>query len=400
MGEKRVSGCESPVCVPCGDGEYMPEYNPKTSCIVKTYCDPTTEQKDTECEACPKNYYSNITSAKEPCIPWTSCAPGFVVKIEGTATSDVVCGPGERDERVAMAVWITVGVLAVLVAVGFSVYTQRAKLTEHCKKHKGQYHTVPAPAKEANNPVEMDDQQPLEEPEPKSPTEETLSDGKRLVTQEVSLEDWDPVEIDIPVTPEKKVKGNKVSERDGDPGKGENTQLKKSNASKNKKSTAIKQTPVIEDEWLRLKNNSYSESSPVRIAAKKTCTTLDFTRETSGEEASVRPAKEENTQLKESESPENKKSRAIKQNLVTLEEWLRPTKNSFSQSNPVNIPTTLDCTREASGGEAPVHRVTEIEEQLRQLQVFVGVLQNDLNRKQMQMQTPRHPWRRTQEENS
>ncbi|MGH0132226.1 UNVERIFIED_CONTAM: hypothetical protein FKN15_077747 [Acipenser sinensis] len=70
--EKRVSGCESPVCEPCGDGEYMPEYNPKTSCIVKTYCDPTTEQKDTECEACPKNYYSNITSAKEPCIPWTS----------------------------------------------------------------------------------------------------------------------------------------------------------------------------------------------------------------------------------------------------------------------------------------------------------------------------------------
>lgn len=241
MGEKRVSGCESPVCVPCGDGEYMPEYNPKTSCIVKTYCDPNlnfvykthgsrvenaqcickegthcssvdcdtcnantecdkghgvkaaaTEQKDTECEACPKNYYSNITSAKEPCIPWTSCAPGLVVKIEGTATSDVVCGPGERDERVAMAVWITVGVLAVLVAVGFSVYTQRAKLTEHCKKHKGQYHTVPAPAKEANNPVEMDDQQLLEEPEPKSPTEETLSDGKRLVTQEVGKDSHMP----------------------------------------------------------------------------------------------------------------------------------------------------------------------------------------------------------------
>ncbi|MGH0168429.1 UNVERIFIED_CONTAM: hypothetical protein FKN15_054373 [Acipenser sinensis] len=77
----------------------------------------------------------------------------------------------------------------------------------------------------------------------------------------------------------------------------------------------------------------------------------------------------------------------MKQNLVTLEEWLRLTKNSFSQSNPVNIPTTRDCTREASGGEAPVHPVTEIEEELRQLQAFVGVLQNDLNRKQMQTES-------------
>ncbi|XP_041112308.1 tumor necrosis factor receptor superfamily member 5-like [Polyodon spathula] len=240
-GEKRVSGCEIPVCEPCPDGEYMSESNPKTSCIVKSYCDPNlnfvykspgsrfensqcmckegthcssedcntcnantecekghgvkaaaTEQKDTECEACPKNYYSNITSAKEPCIPWTSCAPGLIVKTEGTAISDVVCGPVERDGRFTMAVWITVGVLAVLVAVGFAVYTQRAKLTEHCKKHKGQCHTVPAPAKEVNNPVEMDDQQLLQEPEPKSPTEETLSDGKRLVTQEVGKDSHMP----------------------------------------------------------------------------------------------------------------------------------------------------------------------------------------------------------------
>ncbi|MGH0156550.1 UNVERIFIED_CONTAM: hypothetical protein FKN15_043874 [Acipenser sinensis] len=126
----------------------------------------------------------------------------------------------------------------------------------------------------------------------------------------VGSKDWDPVEVDllleelrdIPVAPEKKRKSNKVSGRDKDPGKGENTQLKESVASK------------------------------------------------------------------------NKKSRAIKQNLVTLEEWLRLTKNSFSQSNPVNIPTTHDCTREASGGEAPVHHVTEIEEELRQLQAFVGYL--------------------------
>ncbi|MGH0114697.1 UNVERIFIED_CONTAM: hypothetical protein FKN15_034521 [Acipenser sinensis] len=51
---------------------------------------------------------------------------------------------------------------------------------------------------------------------------------------EVGSEDWDPVEVDllleelrdIPVTPEKKGKSSKVSGRDKDPGKGENTQLK------------------------------------------------------------------------------------------------------------------------------------------------------------------------------
>ncbi|RXM34903.1 hypothetical protein EOD39_13616 [Acipenser ruthenus] len=144
----------------------------------------------------------------------------------------------------------------------------------------------------------------------------------------VGSEDCDTVDIDllleelqdIPVTPEKKGKSNKVSERDRDPGKGENTQLKESDASKNKKSTAIKQNLVTLEEWLRLTKNLYSESSPVRTADMKTCATLDFTRETSGEEASVHP-------------------------------------------------------------------VTEIEEQLRQLQAFVGVLQNDLNRKQMQIES-------------
>ncbi|MGH0158395.1 UNVERIFIED_CONTAM: hypothetical protein FKN15_050611 [Acipenser sinensis] len=95
---------------------------------------------------------------------------------------------------------------------------------------------------------------------------------KRSLSQgdKVRSEDWDPVEIDIPVTPEKKGKGNKVSERDRDPGKGDNTQLKESDASKNKKSPAITQTPVIQDEWLRLKKNSSSESSLVIIAAEKT----------------------------------------------------------------------------------------------------------------------------------
>ncbi|XP_058860154.1 uncharacterized protein LOC131702131 [Acipenser ruthenus] len=51
----------------------------------------------------------------------------------------------------------------------------------------------------------------------------------------VGSEDWDPVEVDIlleelqdiPVTPEKKGKSRKVSGRGKDPGKGENTQLKK-----------------------------------------------------------------------------------------------------------------------------------------------------------------------------
>ncbi|MGH0156554.1 UNVERIFIED_CONTAM: hypothetical protein FKN15_043878 [Acipenser sinensis] len=74
----------------------------------------------------------------------------------------------------------------------------------------------------------------------------------------VGSEDWDPVEVDvlleelrdIPVTPEKKGKSSKVSGGGKDPGKGENTQLKESDASKNKKSRAIKQNLVTVEEWL------------------------------------------------------------------------------------------------------------------------------------------------------
>ncbi|XP_041080460.1 uncharacterized protein LOC121297901 [Polyodon spathula] len=171
------------------------------------------------------------------------------------------------------------------------------------------------------------------------------------------------------------------------PAKAEDVQLKQSESPENKNFRAIKQNLVTLEEWLRLTKNSYSAINPVRTAAMKTCTTLDFTRQASGEEAPVQPAKAEDVQLKQSESPKNKKSRAIKQNLVTLEEWLRITKNSFSQNNSVNIPATVDCAREASQREAPVHPVTEIKEELRQLQAFVGVLQNDLNRKQMQIKS-------------
>ncbi|XP_041081488.1 uncharacterized protein LOC121298428 [Polyodon spathula] len=176
---------------------------------------------------------------------------------------------------------------------------------------------------------------------------------------------------DISVTPEKKGKCNKVSQRDKDPGKGENMQLKESEATKNQKSRAIKQNLVTRDEWLRLTKNSYSAINPVRTAAVKTCTTLDFTRQASGEKTPVQPAKAEDVQLKQSESPENKKSRAIKQNLVTRDEWLRLTKNSYSAINPVRTAavktcTTLDFTRQASGEKTPVQPAKAEDVQLKQ----------------------------------
>ncbi|MGH0114704.1 UNVERIFIED_CONTAM: hypothetical protein FKN15_034528 [Acipenser sinensis] len=80
----------------------------------------------------------------------------------------------------------------------------------------------------------------------------SVGDHKILISAlMVGSEDCDTVDIDllleelrdIPVTPEKKGK-SKVSGRDKDPEKGENTQLKESVASKNKKSRAIKQNLV------------------------------------------------------------------------------------------------------------------------------------------------------------
>uniref|UniRef100_W5LVD7 Tumor necrosis factor receptor superfamily member 5-like n=1 Tax=Lepisosteus oculatus TaxID=7918 RepID=W5LVD7_LEPOC len=133
--------CDKPKCDPCGDGEYMPNYNSDTKCKIQPNCDgnlnfiiedpgsktevgkcvckegyhcssedcvtcakhtecevgegvqrPGTKDRDTECESCLNESFSNITSAVEKCLKWTECTGDSVEIKAGTPTSDRVCG--------------------------------------------------------------------------------------------------------------------------------------------------------------------------------------------------------------------------------------------------------------------------------------------------------------------
>uniref|UniRef100_F6TPY2 Tumor necrosis factor receptor superfamily member 5 n=1 Tax=Monodelphis domestica TaxID=13616 RepID=F6TPY2_MONDO len=128
-------------CMPCQEGEFQSSWNHDKYCHQHKYCDPNlhlqiqkegslekdticictgglhcsspecescsihspcqpgfgvyqtgTGTTDTICEPCKKGFYSNVSSAFEQCLPWSSCeAPGLMKIQEGTDKTDVLC---------------------------------------------------------------------------------------------------------------------------------------------------------------------------------------------------------------------------------------------------------------------------------------------------------------------
>ncbi|XP_029105614.1 tumor necrosis factor receptor superfamily member 14-like isoform X7 [Scleropages formosus] len=75
---------------------------------------PGTEYKDTVCENCPENSYSNGSSTS--CTPHTDCkSQGFYTLKPGDSVSDSQCG---EISRVPLIAGITVGILLLLLLVG------------------------------------------------------------------------------------------------------------------------------------------------------------------------------------------------------------------------------------------------------------------------------------------
>lgn len=56
---------------------------------------PGTSQTDTVCEHCAEGYFSNSSSAGDPCVKHRECAPGQNVLLCGSVYHDVVCGTCE-----------------------------------------------------------------------------------------------------------------------------------------------------------------------------------------------------------------------------------------------------------------------------------------------------------------
>lgn len=68
------------------------------------YCSPGTDDKDTVCQVCPNNTYSNTFSAHENCTEHKSCAAaGLQLLLKGAAWHDSVCTScdehGSKGER-------------------------------------------------------------------------------------------------------------------------------------------------------------------------------------------------------------------------------------------------------------------------------------------------------------
>uniref|UniRef100_A0A452IDA9 Tumor necrosis factor receptor superfamily member 5 n=1 Tax=Gopherus agassizii TaxID=38772 RepID=A0A452IDA9_9SAUR len=83
----------------CQQGMYCSSPDCQT-CLNITACRPgegvarkADNLSDTTCEPCKHGTFSSISSASEPCRPWTSCESlGLVLKVPGTNRLDVACG--------------------------------------------------------------------------------------------------------------------------------------------------------------------------------------------------------------------------------------------------------------------------------------------------------------------
>ncbi|XP_035283988.1 tumor necrosis factor receptor superfamily member 11A-like isoform X1 [Anguilla anguilla] len=155
------------ICRSCGPNEYQPDWNNETRCLTQKFCDrgrgfePDRPENHTaavpcrcrpglqcslvNCEYCEKmpvcrpgygitvaettgrgscaecrpGLFSNVSSAIEPCRPWTDCkALGRVEKEPGTSETDAVCGPHVPGSTIS---WAIVAVLSVITAISLVI---------------------------------------------------------------------------------------------------------------------------------------------------------------------------------------------------------------------------------------------------------------------------------------
>ncbi|KAM7420431.1 hypothetical protein PAMA_014921 [Pampus argenteus] len=89
----------------CKQGFYWADY----FCLRHSECGPGhgvqtqgTPQLNTVCEKCSDGYFSNSSSALEPCVKQQTCENGQIVLLNGTIYHDTVCGScqdlGNRDQ--------------------------------------------------------------------------------------------------------------------------------------------------------------------------------------------------------------------------------------------------------------------------------------------------------------
>ncbi|XP_032079038.1 tumor necrosis factor receptor superfamily member 11A isoform X2 [Thamnophis elegans] len=142
---QKCTAFSETVCRPCGSNEYMDIWNEEEKCFLHKICDrgkalievipgnstsqrqcactagyhwnkdcdccrrntkcapgsgvkfPIQQDKNTVCVRCPTGYFSNVSSATDPCKSWTNCtALGTEEKIPGNTWSDAVCKIQEK----------------------------------------------------------------------------------------------------------------------------------------------------------------------------------------------------------------------------------------------------------------------------------------------------------------
>ncbi|KAG7455426.1 hypothetical protein MATL_G00256700 [Megalops atlanticus] len=160
------TGTSDTICRPCGSNEYQPDWNNETRCQTQKFCDkgrgfdPVRPENRTaavpcrclpglqcslvncefcermkvcppgyglavgetgrgSCAECRPGFFSNVSSATEPCRPWTDCkALGRAEKQPGTEKTDAVCGPHVPGSTTS---WVVVGVLSVIVVISLVI---------------------------------------------------------------------------------------------------------------------------------------------------------------------------------------------------------------------------------------------------------------------------------------
>ncbi|OCT76341.1 tumor necrosis factor receptor superfamily member 11A [Xenopus laevis] len=165
-------------CNPCGPNEYMPSWNNDYKCFSHHICDsgkalkvefhgnstaprkcvceegyhfshdyefcnkntkcipgygvvrPVQLNTDTICKACPVGYFSNVSSSKESCKPWTNCSKlGLFESKPGSNHYDVVCDHlnPNRQRVVIFIVLPLVITIIIFMTIYFLCCTNRLK---------------------------------------------------------------------------------------------------------------------------------------------------------------------------------------------------------------------------------------------------------------------------------
>ncbi|KAM9069964.1 tumor necrosis factor receptor superfamily member 5 [Sarcophilus harrisii] len=169
-GTKLVTDCSEgseTQCEPCQEGEFQSSWNHDKYCHQHKYCDPNlhlkiqnegslekdtacvcidgfhctspecescsshslcqpgfgvkhagTNSTDTICEPCKEGFFSNVSSAFEKCLPWTSCKDTGLSKIqEGTDKTDVLCQGDKSRVGLLVLIPIVLGLFFIIMGL-------------------------------------------------------------------------------------------------------------------------------------------------------------------------------------------------------------------------------------------------------------------------------------------